>query len=148
MDDLTSIAAGLQQLAAKAEAKKPNTGTENVMIVDDEPMILEFAMDVLEDYGYTVKGALNANEAIQKLVGGFKPAIMCCDIVLPGGMNGVELARKVLEVMPDVKILLCSGYGAGMLDGSKNQDGFSMLAKPYQVEELAQRVRNILDGKE
>jgi DNA-binding NtrC family response regulator len=147
MDDLTSIAAGLQQLAAQNEPADPYSGTESVLVVDDEALILELAKSALEEYGYNVKGALNAAEAIQLLVDGFKPEVLCCDIVLPGGMNGVELARKIHDIMPKVKVLLCSGYGAGGLDGSLSQDGFRMLAKPYTIEDLVKRVRHLLDGK-
>lgn len=146
MDDLTAITAGLQQLAEKTKPVDPLAGTENVLVVDDEPFILELAMETLREYGYTVKGAMNATDAIKTLVDGFKPDIMCCDIVLPGGMNGVELARKIHEVMPTMKVLLVSGYGAGLLDGAANQDGFRLLSKPYVIEELARRVRDLLDG--
>ena len=147
MDDLTTIAAGLQALAAQNKPAKPFAGTENILFVDDESLILDMSKEALEDLGYTVKGALNAAEAIQIMVEGFKPEIMCCDIVLPGGMNGVELARKVHEVLPTVKVLLVSGYGAGALNGAVSQDGFQLLSKPYTFDELAQRVRHVLDGR-
>lgn len=147
MDDLTSIAAGLQALAAQQNPAKPFAGNEDILFVDDEALILDMSKEALEDLGYTVRGATSAAEAIQIMVDGFKPQIMCCDIVLPGGMNGVELARKIHEVLPGVKVLMVSGYGAGLLNGAVSQDGFQLLSKPYTFDELAQRVRHVLDDK-
>jgi DNA-binding NtrC family response regulator len=148
MDDITDITRKLEILAADQNRQPSWAGTENILFVDDEPMILSAAMEYLEELGYTVKGAGTANDATQVLVEGFKPHLLCCDIVLPGGMNGVELSRKIHEIMPNVKILLASGYGAGSLDGSTNQDGFRMLSKPYTFEALGRRIRAILDGED
>lgn len=145
MSGTLSIAEGLQALAAKVEAGNPNAGSERILFVEDNVLILESSTEMLKDLGYQVKAATDAAEAIQVLVEGFEPQLMCCDIVLPGGMNGVELARQVHDLMPKVKVLLVSGYGAGALDGAVNQDGFRMLSKPYGAEELSGRVRNMLD---
>lgn len=146
MPETLNIAAGLQALAAKVEATKPNAGTENILFVDDNQIILDNSLEILADLGYKVKGALDAATAVQILVDGFKPDILCCDIVIPGGLNGVELSRKVAEIMPDIKVLLVTGYGANIMDGMVNQDGFRLLSKPYTADELGGRIRNILDN--
>jgi len=146
MPGTLSIAEGLQALAAKTEAAKPNAGTENILLVEDNTLILENSATVLSDLGYKVKTASDAAEAVQTLVEGFTPKLMCCDIVMPGGMNGVELSRHIKELMPDIKVLLVSGYGADLMDGATNQDGFRLLSKPYTADELSGRIRNILDG--
>lgn len=147
MPGTLSIAEGLQALAAKAEVATPNGGNEPILFVEDNSMILENSTTILEELGYNVKGALDGQAAIQILVDGFKPKLLCCDIVIPGGMNGVELSRKISELMPEVKVLLVSGYGAAdLMDGSINQDGFRLMSKPYTADDLGSRVRNILDG--
>ena len=146
MPHTLNVAEGLQALAAKVEAEKPNAGTEHVLFVEDDQLVLDIGTEILKELGYTVRSASDAAEAIQIMVEGFKPDIMCCDIVIPGGLNGVELARQIHELMPDVKVLLTSGYNAGMLDGALSQDGFRLLSKPYTGDELGSRVRNILDN--
>lgn len=150
MPESLSIAEGLQALAAKAASGavvNPHAGTEKILFVEDEAMILEYAKEVLEMLGYTVRTAMDAQSAIQVLVEGFEPHLLCSDIVMPGGMNGVEMARQVAELMPKMKVLLASGYGAGAIDGSVSQDGFHILSKPYTPYSLGERVRNLLDGK-
>lgn len=146
MTEILSVEEGLQALASKTEITKPNSGSEPILFVDDNEMILELGVTILEDLGYQVKSATNAAEAIQVLVDGFQPKLLCCDIVIPGGLNGVELSRKVAELMPEVKVLLVTGYGADLMDGMISQDGFRLLAKPYGAEELGSRVRGILDN--
>lgn len=146
MTEILSVEEGLQALASKTEITKPNSGSEPILFVDDNEMILELGVTILEDLGYQVKGASGATQAVQELVNGFKPQLMCCDIVIPGGMNGVELSRKVVELMPDIKVLLISGYGADLMDGAINQDGFRLMSKPFTADDLGSRVRNILDG--
>ena len=145
MPETLNIAEGLQALAAKVEAVKPNAGTERILFVEDNEMILANGMEILADLGYKVKGAKDAAEAVQVLVDGFEPALLCCDIVIPGGMNGVELSRQVTGLMPDIKVLLISGYGADLIDGAISQDGFRLLSKPYTVDDLGSRIRNMLD---
>jgi CheY-like chemotaxis protein len=146
MDEQNTIIAGLAALAAQKEKANPLQGSERILVVDDEPLILAMAKQGLEIYGYQVETAESAAAAIQLLVGGFKPHIMCCDIVMPGSMNGVELARQIHNLLPEVHILLVSGYGADSIDGSTNQDGFRIMSKPYTIDLLTQRIRNILDG--
>jgi len=146
MPGTLSIAEGLQALAAKVENTNPHAGKESILFVEDNELILEIGATILTELGYNVKTAVDAATAVQVLVDGFEPSLMCCDIVLPGGMNGVELARQVAELMPSVKVLLMSGYGAGMMDDTVNQDGFRLLSKPYTSDELGSRVRHVLDG--
>lgn len=148
MTEPFTLEEGLHALSIKANKTKRNAGFESILIVEDDALILESNLTVLEDLGYTVKGALDAASAIQILVEGFKPRLLCCDIVIPGGLNGVELSRKITTLMPDLNVLLISGYGeADLMDGAINQDGFRLMCKPYSADELGSRVRNILDGK-
>jgi DNA-binding NtrC family response regulator len=141
-----NIKDALATLAARHE-KVPYSGDENILLVDDEPIILENAAEGLRDLGYNVVAVLSAEAAIGEMVKGFMPHILCTDIVLPGGMNGVSLAREIRMVLPRVKVLLMSGYGdASLGTNSTNQDGFQLLCKPYMLNELAAKIRDILDN--
>ncbi|HLF15679.1 MAG TPA: ATP-binding protein [Bacteroidota bacterium] len=122
-------------------------GTERILLVEDEISIGEVGSDMLTELGYTIETAGDGREAIRKMAEAPKPFdLIILDMNMPR-MGGRETFLHVREMFPDQKILVCSGYHATMLDDGKFAsmvDGF--LQKPYEIAEIAGRIRSILDA--
>ncbi|SEG59160.1 PAS domain S-box-containing protein [Bryocella elongata] len=114
----------------------------NVLLVDDEPGLVELAEIYLEALGYTVFAAQTPAEALKIAAQEEKLDLLITDIIMPGGMNGVELAREIREQFPDIRVIYSSGYPANAMAGRglPTLDG-SFLRKPYQRSEFDRAVR-------
>lgn len=124
-------------------------GTETLLIVDDEEALLVLARAFLEGMGYKVFTATNGVQALEKLRQQPGVDLLFSDVVMPGDINGYELAKMASDEFPDVKILLTSGYtGKLTVDSQISQLDLqaALLNKPYSQQELAIRVRAVLDG--
>lgn len=121
-------------------------GNESILIVDDEVDLLQLADTFLSSLGYNTYLATNASEALEILEQEEDINLLFSDVVMPGGINGYELAQKATQQYPELKVLLTSGYTSkaitnnGMLKFSSN-----LLTKPYRKSILAQKVRQIFD---
>jgi len=122
-------------------------GNETVLVVDDEEALLELAEELLLDLGYRVLTAANGQQALDVLTREANIDLMISDVIMPGGLNGYELAERVTTDYPELKVLLASGY-TDKVTSDENHKRFSlnMLAKPYSQAELAQKVRQVLKG--
>ena len=101
-----------------------------VLVVDDEPLIRLYAVDVLEDAGFLTLEAADAEEAMALLAEHADITVLFTDINMPGPFNGLELARQVHEVRPDVQLIITSGKERP--DRASIADDGTFLAKPYQ----------------
>ncbi len=119
-------------------------GNETILVVDDEEALLELAEESLLDLGYRVLTAGNGQQALDVLTREANIDLMISDVIMPGGINGYELAERVTADHPELKVLLASGY-TEKVTTSENHKRFSanLLAKPYSQVELAQKVRQI-----
>jgi two-component system NtrC family sensor kinase len=127
--------------AARPPAPQPG-GPAAVLLVEDEPLVRMSAARDLEDAGFSVVQAGDAETALAALdAADGRIAAMVSDVSVPGRMNGVELARRVRGAHPSVGILLTSGYAPDARDPAGSLEEFPFLAKPYRPEELAERVR-------
>ena len=143
--------------ADESKDRKPNLnqislrgGQERILVVDDRPEVADTAEELLGSLGYQVTKALSAKEAldiIEILPSGKKPQLLFSDIIMPGGMNGISLARLVREKISGIHILLTTGY-AGDMSAPKSDVGseFDLIHKPYRRDDLARKVRAVLDG--
>ena len=111
-----------------------------VLIVEDEPDVLDIAEQIFESLGYDVFSAPNAAAALQVLRDEEAVDVLFSDIVMPGGMNGVELAREARRMRPGLKILLASGYPMSALS-DKDLADISFISKPYRWTELDEKLR-------
>jgi PAS domain S-box-containing protein len=111
-----------------------------VLIVEDDTLIAELAAGMLSELGFECTIAHSAKEALERLAGGEKPKLVFSDIVMPGGISGIELARKVRSRFPELPVLLTTGYSE-QVGGSH---GFPVLQKPYEMEKLASALGNVL----
>ena len=120
--------------------------SEILLVVEDEAPVRRMSADALEDLGYTVLQAANAAEALSLLEGQPDIGLIFTDVVMPD-MNGRQLADLVKAQRPDVKVLFTTGYTRnavvhnGLLD-----PGVAFLAKPFSVDQLALKIRAVLDG--
>jgi two-component system cell cycle sensor histidine kinase/response regulator CckA len=130
-----------------APAPKLMKGTETVLYVDDEEMNVETGQHILEALGYTVLTAQSGPEAIDV----FKKnngtiTLVILDMVMPG-MNGGEVFDVLKDIKPDVKVLLSSGYSiTGEATKIMERGCAGFIQKPYDVNSLSVKIRNIMDG--
>jgi CheY-like chemotaxis protein len=121
-------------------------GSETILLVEDEPAVRSFAARILTEQGYHMLTAGNGQEAIQ-LVRGHDGRIdlLVTDVVMPG-MNGKELVEQIKRLQPGVRILYMSGYSDDLIaHHDVPNHGTSFLAKPFSLETLGQKVRDLLD---
>jgi PAS domain S-box-containing protein len=111
-----------------------------VLIVEDDTFVAELAADMLGELGFETTVTHSAKEALERLAGGVKPKLVFTDVVMPGGITGIELARKLRERFPELPILLTTGYSEQV---SATQ-GFPVLQKPYELNALAAAVSDLL----
>lgn len=127
-------------------------GTETILVVDDENALLDVAASFLETLGYTPITARSGDDALQIIRKTPSLDLVFSDVVMPGKMNGYELAMKGRSERPTLKILLTSGFTKKYEDSVQGEDNYqdlltsNLLAKPYSLPELAVAVRDILDG--
>lgn len=120
-------------------------GTETILLVEDEPMVLGLGMRVLEQHGYTVLSAAMGERALQ-VAADYRGQIdlLVTDVIMPG-MNGRELRDRLSEARPGMRCLFISGYPADSItQGGVLEEGVQFLQKPFEVDELTRRVREVL----
>ena len=130
----------------KATTEEIVKGTETILLVDDEQMVLEVSKDLLEYMGYRVYAAGSGQEAIAVYMEKRNEIdLVILDMILPG-LSGGETFDRLREIDPEIRVLLCSGYS---IEGEAQQivdrgcNGF--IQKPFQLKNLSQKVREALD---
>ncbi len=114
--------------------------TSPLLVVEDDNIVRMLMVDVLEELGYEVKEAEDAEQALQ-LLGDPEEhfALMLTDVGLPG-MDGKELARQTRELRPLLPILFASGYGQTL----DVPEGMHMISKPFSIDQLRDKMTTIL----
>jgi DNA-binding NtrC family response regulator len=116
-----------------------------VLVVEDDTEVLDIAVSGLADLGYRVKTATDAQEALGVLLADPEIEVLFSDVVMPGGMNGAQLAMAARGIRPDLKVLLTSGYAASALAQEHGlPETLEVLAKPYKRDELARKLRLVI----
>ncbi|MEP6910183.1 MAG: PAS domain S-box protein [Actinomycetota bacterium] len=145
---LHRLEAGMDEIerVVRIDEERPQ-GSETVLLVEDEEVVRNLVREILEGNGYTVIEARNGAEALE-LGRGFPAAIelLVTDVVMPK-MSGRELAERLVTIHPETRVLYMSGY----TDGAIGQHGVldphtELLQKPFTFDELAQKVRKVLDA--
>lgn len=122
------------------------TGRESILIVEDRHDVAELARVLLQDYGYATEVAYNGRDALERL-GERHFDLLFTDLIMPGGMNGVMLAREVKRRLPRMKVLLTTGYAESSIERTDaGGSEFDVIAKPYLPIDLARKIRLVLDG--
>jgi len=123
-----------------------STGSETILLVEDEEMVRALAVQVLSTVGYTVADAANGQEAIG-VAEGHKGHIdlLLTDAVMPE-MSGMELVDRLQRIRPEMSVLMMSGYSREAMAGAVLSPGISLLQKPFTPVDLCRKVREVLDG--
>ena len=125
----------------------PASYRETILIVEDDEEVLIVAAENLRELGYQVETAVNAAQALDVLKGDHSVDLLFSDVIMPGGMNGVQLAVEARRIRPTLKVLLTSGYTAAALSREHGlPDNLNVVEKPYQREELAKKLRLVIGG--
>jgi signal transduction histidine kinase/CheY-like chemotaxis protein len=106
-----------------------------VLLVEDDENVAKVALKILQMIGYRAEHARDGGTALALLLGGQKFDIVFSDILMPGGMSGLDLARKIRQHFPRLPVLLSTGYARAA--GEVHREGFSIIAKPYRADSLA-----------
>ena len=145
----TTVALYLPRAEQTAEAEMETIqtqavpgGHEQILVVEDNEDLLEVTSAMLTTFGYRVLCARNGAEAIQMFENGQQVELLLSDVVMPNGMNGVELARQARQ--RNIKVLLTSGYAGDVLERYRAVDEFPIIDKPFRLPDLARRLRSIL----
>ena len=121
-------------------------GTETILVVEDDDGVRAAVTDLLSELGYSVLRAANAEEALTILKSGVHVDLLFTDVVMPGQIPTRELARRARDSRPNLRVLFTSGYTQNAIVHNGTLDmGTELLSKPYTIEELAHKVRSILD---
>jgi CheY-like chemotaxis protein len=131
---------------ARREAGPAPTGTETILVVEDEAAVRDYVETQLTRLGYRVIAAPDGPAALAALSRDDDIALLFTDIVMPGGMNGRQLAEAATEMRPGLKVLYTSGYTENVVVHHGRLDpGIRLLNKPYRTIDLARSVRAALD---
>ena len=134
--------------AAPASEQVPTARGEKILVVEDDTEMRSLAADLLSGLGYEVAVAGTAEAALEKMHQTASIDLLLTDVVLPGGMNGPDLAAKVHRQRPAVKRLFMTGHADDAFENRPEpREPLQILHKPFKMTELANTVRNVLDGR-
>lgn len=118
---------------------------QTVLIVDDEPTVRMLVTEVLEDLGYTAIEAADSQAGLKVLQSDVRIDLLVTDVGLPGGMNGRQMADAGRVSRPDLKVLFITGYAENAVVGNGHlEPGMAVLTKPFVMEALATRIRDLI----
>jgi len=130
--------------SAAQQDVKPAGGSEKIMIVDDEPEMLNLLEVLLKDLGYTVVAAKNGREALE--LADDDVHLIILDMIMPE-MDGITALRGIRQKKPDVKVLIASGYTSPDKIPILERIGVEgFVQKPFELRKIAMTVRDVLDG--
>jgi len=133
------------------KAREPgtlSTGTERILFVDDEPTLVKVAGRILEGLGYEVETKINPIEALDLFRSGpDRFDLVITDMTMPK-MTGQKLAKKILDIRPDMPIILCTGFSEKISEANIGElDINAFVIKPFVTHNFALTIRKVLDGK-
>jgi CheY-like chemotaxis protein len=129
------------------EAPRAREG-ETVLVVDDEPTVRMLITDILEELGYCALEAGDGIAALQVLQSDRRIDLLVTDVGLPGGMNGRQVADAGRALRPELRVLFITGYAeTSVLPAGSLTRGMQVLAKPFRVDELADRIKGLIEPR-
>lgn len=120
---------------------------ETILVVEDDHAVRAYSADALRDLGYRVIEASDGPSALRLLEMNTTVDLLFTDVVLPGGMPGAQVAAQARELRPDLKVLFTTGYARNAIFHHGRLDkGVQLITKPFSFNDLAAKVRDVLDG--
>jgi CheY-like chemotaxis protein len=124
----------------------PKEQSPKVLVVDDEPEVRKLVAAMLARNGYRVVSADSGENAIRLFKNNPDTDLLLTDVVAPG-MSGPMIADQIASLRPDIKVLFMSGYdGTQVVQRYVVEKGYSLLIKPFTMDQLERKVRAVLDG--
>ena len=134
-----------EALSPEATTLGGEHGDEAILIVEDDALVREYVMTQIGRFGYRTMAAGNASEALAILDGSEHVDLLFTDVIMPGGLNGRQLATEALKRRPGLKVLYTSGYTENAIVHHGRLDaGVLLLPKPYVSSDLARMIRTAL----
>jgi CheY-like chemotaxis protein len=139
-------AAGLANADAPPEDRgDPVRGGETILVVEDDPLVRQYVLTQIQSLGYTTLSASNGAEALAVIDSGKPIDLLFTDVIMPGNMNGRELAEQAASRRPEIRVLFTSGYTENaIIHHGRLDPGVLLLAKPYRRSDLATLIRAAL----
>ena len=141
---------GAANLADSQQARAKTAravGTEIILVAEDDEALCAYAIETLSELGYRVLAARDAQAALEILDREQTVDLLFTDVVMPGGMNGRQLAEEAVRRRPTLKVLFTTGYTRNAIVHQGRLDpGVQLISKPFSFDELAKRIRMLLDG--
>jgi signal transduction histidine kinase/DNA-binding response OmpR family regulator len=123
-------------------------GVETVLVVEDDAIVQATVVDMLSGLGYRVLKANDGQSALNILQSGIPVDLLFTDVVMPGPVRSVDLARQAKHLFPNIEVLFTSGYTQNaIVHGGRLDAGVELISKPYRREELARKVRQMFARK-
>jgi CheY-like chemotaxis protein len=120
-------------------------GHETILVVEDDKLVREYVLTQLHSLGYVTLDAANAAEALAIVKAGNQFDLLFTDVIMPGAMNGRQLADELQRSRPGLKVLFTSGYTENaIIHHGRLDTGVLLLAKPYRKSDLATMIRKAL----
>ncbi|MEP4979682.1 response regulator [Ascidiaceihabitans sp.] len=133
------------RLAGHQHHALPRGNGETILIVEENPRVRKLSVERILDLSFATLEAENGDRAYEMPKGGVQVDLVVSDLVMPGTLNGYDLAAKIAQEFPDLKVLLASGYASDVITSSMEHDGpLDILHKPYRQSDLAQRPHAML----
>ncbi|TFV68778.1 PAS domain S-box protein [Bradyrhizobium frederickii] len=133
---------------AAGEGVTPATiegGHETILVVEDDRLVRDYVLAQLHSLGYVTLQAANAAEALAIVAAGTPFDLLFTDVIMPGKMNGRQLADELMKTRPDLKVVYTSGYTENaIIHHGRLDSGVMLLAKPYRKSDLARIIRKAL----
>jgi signal transduction histidine kinase/CheY-like chemotaxis protein len=137
----------MPEIGTETVSSRLASAHETILLVEDDEDVLVVAAESLRELGYQVVTAVNATQALEVLRGDRAVDLLFSDVIMPGGMNGAQLAVEARRIRPALKVLLTSGYtAAGLTREHGLPENLNIVEKPYQREELAKKLRLVIGG--
>ncbi|WP_267358586.1 MULTISPECIES: PAS domain-containing protein [unclassified Methylobacterium] len=135
----------VEEVSRKGSELPRSEQGETVLVVDDEPTVRMLVTDILEELGYTAIEAADSMAGLKVLQSDVRIDLLVTDVGLPGGMNGRQMADAGRETRPGLKVLFITGYAENSVLGNGHlKPGMAVLTKPFAVETMAARIREII----
>lgn len=145
VDEVASTPAPLPERGASAQGARPS---ETILVVEDNEDVRKYARSVLEELKYFILEAADASEAMRLINSNIRIDLLFTDVVLPGGVNGRALADRAAARRPSLPVLFTTGYTRNAIVHNGRLDPkVQLLAKPYTQQDLARKIREMLDGR-
>ena len=138
---------GTASAAERPEERLPQGRGELVLVVEDDANVRRLTVQRLKLLGYEVEAVTDANAALRRIAEGLRPVAVFTDYMMPGGLSGLDLARRLRASHPGIGLLLTTGYAGGLIDADEiGELRIKVLMKPYRQAKLAQAMREAIDG--